>query len=341
MICTNGRNLGVHITGVQRYTSEIYTSWLDDGKPIRLVKPEHSLHGVIGHLWEQVVLPINLKQKEILWSPSNTGPLLIENQVLTIHDTVPFDHPEWLNKKFAAWYQYIQPKLSKKVSHIITISEFSKERIIHHLKVPEHKVRVVYNGVNVAADRNTIKLDQLSIPFCRYVLAVGSIEPRKNIRRLVEAWLRIKSQLDDDIGLVIVGAQGVSRVFDNVDLSSALTTSGGSIFCTGHVSDLVLHSLYKHASGFCYPSLYEGFGLPPLEAMCYGVPVLTSNCTAMRELCHSSAILIDPLSVESIAGGILELLSDSHDLRVENGLSLTSKLTWKACADKTWSAIVD
>ena len=339
MICINARNLGVHVTGVQRYTRKIYEEWMALNCESRLISPSKPVHGLVGHLWEQFCLPYQVKSADTLWSPSNTGPLVVKNQVVTIHDTVPFDHPEWLNKNFVAWYQFIQPKLVKSASKIITISEFSKARIMHHLNVPEHKIEVVYNGVDVALHQQTIPLNDLQLPFSRYLLSVGSIEPRKNISRLVQAWLKIKDHVDDDLGLIIVGAQGISRVFEAVGSLDSLSAQRERVYFTGHVTDQVLHSLYKYASGFCYPSIYEGFGLPPLEAMCYGIPVLTSNTTAMKELCSSSAILIDPLSVDNIADGLLGLLSDNNHSRIERGLALSAALTWKKCAEQTLSVI--
>ncbi|WP_338084213.1 glycosyltransferase family 1 protein [Dickeya fangzhongdai] len=332
----NTRNLLGHTTGVQRYTKKIIDYISTVGVRVASIQPDNIIYGMKGHLWEQFSLPRKIASREILWSPCNTGPLLIKKQIVTIHDTVPFDHPEWLNKKFVAWYQFMQPRLAKKVEHIITISEFSKERIMHHLRVPESKVSVIYNGVDVlqpdadgsAAEKSAPEVDG------DYLLSVGSLEPRKNIPRLIKAFLRFRQESGSDIRLVIVGKKGVSRVFGD-DGAEALVDSDAVIF-TGHVSDDALVSLYQHARGFCYPSMYEGFGLPPLEAMCYGLPVLTSNTTSMKELCEQRAILVDPLSVESIAEGIHQLVTGQGPAGMqEKGAAFARSLTWKQCASET------
>lgn len=337
----NCRNLGSHLTGVQRYTSKILTSWSRDSKKIvNQLEPYRPLHGIKGHIWEQTVLPFQVRSnRSILWSPSNTGPLIIANQVVTIHDTVPFDHPEWLNKRFVEWYHYLQPKLTKKVRKIITISEFSKERIIHHFNISPDKVEVIYNGVELPNKNEPTGELSFNIPFERYILCVGSIEPRKNISRLIKAWSNVCSSFND-IGLIVVGAKGLDRVFSGSDENQNHFNSS-KVFFTGHVTDEDLANLYTNASGFCYPSLYEGFGLPPLEAMSFNIPVLTSNTTAMKEICNGAAILVDPYSVDDISDGICKMLCGKELPSAALGLELAQSLTWDKCAEATWNAIFE
>lgn len=332
MINVNARNLGIHTTGVQRYTRQIINHW--DVLSFNKLAPVSPMHGFKGHLWEQFILPMK-NSGGILWSPSNTGPLAVKNQVVTIHDIVPFDHPEWLNKKFVEWYQFLQPKLVKRVAHIITISEFSKDRIIDVLKVPESKISVVYNGVDSVDDDNIFTKQQLNLPFRKYLLSVGSLEPRKNISRLISAWKTIQSKLSEDIGLIIVGAKGLDRVFNMEPSVTSAGSDSDRVYFTGHVSDKVLSSLYHHADAFCYPSLYEGFGLPPLEAMSHNVPVITSNTTAMAELCGGLAELICPTDVDEIANAIYIQLTRPDLLRVHNAKNAVEKLSWLNCASQT------
>ena len=334
----NCRNLLGHTTGVQRYTQRIIDELTKTGNEIIQVKPGCNISGVKGHLWEQFVLPVEynkIRKKGSLWSPSNTGPLFVKDQVITIHDTVPFDHPEWLNKKFVEWYRYIQPKLVKKVRHIITISEFSKEKIMEHLGVPENKISVIYNGVDLnEPSLVNVNHDKENHKFENYILSVGSLEPRKNLPNLIEGFNNFKKETKSDIKLVIVGKEGLGRVF-NTSHKVKKDISDDIIF-TGHVTDLELDCLYRNASAFCYPSLYEGFGLPPLEAMLYGIPILTSNNTAMKELCAGKAILIDPLSKIDIAKGINEIITQgiSHEQKHKN-IEFARSLTWAKCAKET------
>jgi len=332
----NSRNLVGHTTGVQRYTQKIIESWNDSS--IQQISPEINFaSGLKGHFWEQFILPRTCKNHKLLWCPSNTGPLSYTNQVITIHDTVSFDHPEWLNPKFVWWYKFLQPKLAKKVHHIITISEFSKNKIIEHLNIPEDKISVIYNGVDLSNNNVTAEEKNNFLNLPPYILSVGSLEPRKNLSRLIIAFVNFKKETKSDVKLVIVGKKGVSRVFSDEGISEV---NNNDIIFTGHVSDYELQYLYKNALGFCYPSLYEGFGLPPLEAMQFSVPVLTSNTTAIKELCSNRAILVEPTSVDSICEGIFNLLNNgiSQETIVKNKLYVEG-LSWKKCSDQTFNVI--
>ncbi|MEO3703105.1 glycosyltransferase family 1 protein [Acinetobacter ursingii] len=332
----NSRNLVGHTTGVQRYTKKIIENWNDQS--IQEISPDENFaSGLKGHFWEQFILPRKCKDNKILWCPSNTGPLSYTNQVVTIHDTVPFDHPEWLNPKFVWWYKFLQPKLVKKVKHIITISEFSKNKIIEHFNIPEEKISVIYNGIDIENKSSNIEEKNNFIDLPPYILSVGSLEPRKNLSRLITAFLQYKKEIKSDIKLVIVGKEGVSRVFGEAGVSEV---NHDDIIFTGHVSDYELQYLYQHSLGFCYPSLYEGFGLPPLEAMQFSVPVLTSNSTAIKELCENRAILVEPISIESISEGIFNLLNGGISQEtIDNNLKYVKELSWKKCANQTYQVL--
>ncbi|WP_151725586.1 glycosyltransferase family 4 protein, partial [Acinetobacter ursingii] len=251
--------------------------------------------------------------------------------------TVPFDHPEWLNPKFVWWYKFLQPKLVKKVKHIITISEFSKNKIIEHFNIPEEKISVIYNGIDIENKSSNIEEKNNFIDLPPYILSVGSLEPRKNLSRLITAFLQYKKEIKSDIKLVIVGKKGVSRVFGEAGVSEV---NHDDIIFTGHVSDYELQYLYQHSLGFCYPSLYEGFGLPTLEAMQFSVPVLTSNSTAIKELCENRAILVEPISIESISEGIFNLLNGGISQEtIDNNLKYVKELSWKKCANQTYQVL--
>lgn len=334
----NTRNLIGHTTGVQRYTSSILNELSKDNISYSEIQPEEKYSsGMKGHFWEQLILPLHIKKmmgqrKNILWSPSNTGPMGIEHQVVTIHDTVPFDHPEWLNSKFVSWYKFLQPILTRKVKHIITISEFSKNKIIEHLKVPEEKISVIYNGVDIIKSEWTEQTIEKYNHLDRYILSVGSLEPRKNINKLITAFCQYKNETSDNLKLVIVGKEGVGRVFRQ----SSIDKDNRDIIYTGHISDSELNYLYAKALGFCYPSMYEGFGLPPLEAMAHGIPVLTSDNSALKELCENRAILVNPYSTESIAEGIYNLINNNSDsIKCASNMEYANSLTWSKCARST------
>src|SRR5271165_1332233 len=141
--CVNLRTLGYRITGVQRYLLSLLPHM-----PSRLdaVKPSQALQGIKGHVWEQLYLPTLLKRR-LLWSPGNTGPVGVSRQVLTVHDASSLDHPEWFERKFALWYGALLPRLVRKVRAIITVSNFSRERIVQLTGVRPEAVHVISNGV--------------------------------------------------------------------------------------------------------------------------------------------------------------------------------------------------
>lgn len=338
MIVCNARNLSGDITGVQRYTSELLARF---GNRVDRIGPEKSLHGVRGHLWEQFALPKNVGGR-LLWSPSNSGPLTVEKQVITFMDVSPMDHPEWMSPQFAAWYGFIIPRLAKRVRAILTISEFSKQRITHYCPDAELKIHVVH----LAADRRFSPVDTeqverahacLAIPSPHYLVVLGSLEPRKNLHRVLHAWRNIESRIPNDIWLVLAGAQGKRLVFGDQSFENLPPR----VHLTGHVPDELLPSLYSGAIGSVYLSLYEGFGLPPLEAMACGTPVLTSNVTSLPEVVGTAAITVDPYDVEAIGDGLIRLVDDSSlrgDLKVR-GLDRAKQFSWDKTAEQTWKVL--
>ncbi len=290
--CVNLRTLGYRITGVQRYLLSLLPHMPSE---LDSVKPSQALQGIKGHLWEQFYLPTQL-QHRLLWSPGNTGPIGVSRQVVTVHDAASLDHPEWFERKFALWYAAMLPRLIRKVRAIITVSHFSKERIVRLTGAESERVHVIYNGVDQRfqpADPEIVKQVRadfdLSSP---YILFVGSLEPRKNLKMLLEAW-----QLGgfDGATLAVVGASGIS----SRNCSSTSIPKGVRLL--GPVEDDVLPALYSGAAGFVYPSIYEGFGLPPLEAMASGCPVAVSDIPAHREVCGETAMYFDPFIPEDIS----------------------------------------
>lgn len=328
--CVNLRTLGYRITGVQRYLLGLLPYM-----PAELgsVKPSHALQGMQGHLWEQLYLPTQL-QRRLLWSPGNTGPLGVSRQVLTVHDAASLDHPEWFEQKFALWYGALLPRLVRKVRAIITVSHFSRERIVRLTGVAPERVQVILNGVDrrfrpVGPEivKQVITELGLNRP---YILFVGSLEPRKNLRILLEAW-RLGGF--DGATLAVVGASG--HLFARLQFDSI----PDGVRLLGSVEDEVLPALYSGATGFVYPSLYEGFGMPPLEAMACGCPVIVSNISAHREICGGAAMYFDPFIPEDISTNLewlLRLDGASRASLVEQGLRRADLYNWPAAASETW-----
>ncbi|MEO8663630.1 MAG: glycosyltransferase family 1 protein [Bryobacteraceae bacterium] len=324
-------------TGMQRYAHEI-ASRLAPG--IREIRPDRALKGPVGHLWEQCYLP-SAVGRSLLWSPNNTGPVAVRHQVCTIHDIIPIDHPEWFNRSFSAWYKWLLPRLTRSVQHIIAISEFTRSRVIEAFGVKPENVSVVLNGIGPEfTPREEDEVERvrgiLGIPAQPYLLYVGSLEPRKNLARLLRAWDAIQEK-NPDIQLVLTGLKGGAGVFSNVQFDRIPPR----VFFTGYVADEDLPALYSGALAFIYPSLYEGFGLPPAEAMACGTPVVTSVGTSLHEVTGDAAILVDPMSVESIASAITRVIDDEtlrREMRVK-GLARVQRFTWDGAAAQTWKIL--
>jgi glycosyltransferase involved in cell wall biosynthesis len=334
LIALNARFNLHNPTGMQRYASEVSRRFESYLYPVR---PKNTLRGMSGHLWEQFYLPTAV-QGRLLWSPINTGPLAVTRHVCTIHDLIPLDRPEWFSARFASWYRWLMPKLAARLQHIIAVSRFTKQRIIELLKVPEEKITVIPNGVDQRyKPRPAEEVEQVCRGFGirpqSYVLCVGSVEPRKNLHRLLEAWRTIHTLIAPEIDLVVTGAKGSARVFRSVSLQALPPR----VHFTGYVDEGQLPALYSGALVFVYPSLYEGFGLPPLEAMVCGAPVVTSQGSSLEEVVGSAAILVDPYRTDAIAEGILEAISDSSRLESlrRRGLERVRHLTWDRTADET------
>ncbi len=344
--CINLRCLGHRVTGVQRYVLGLLP-YLEDR--LALVQPGAGSQGIRGHLWEQFVLPRQARGR-LLWSPANTGPLSVEHQVVTVHDAATLDHPEWFEGKFARWYRFMLPKLMRKARKVITVSEFSRQRLIEAGGVPAGDVVAIPNGVE---DRlRPVQGPALSEFLQRrglvrpYFLCVASLEPRKNLRRLFMAWEHCQP---DGVELVIAG--GAGRVFRD----QGFDTSARGTRLLGHVDDADLPCLYSGAQGFVFPSVYEGFGLPPLEAMACGCPVVTSHATSLPEVCgaefladqpgNSGAVFyFDPFDPQSIAASLTRLLGLSASQRqtmTENGQRRAAQFSWRRAAEMTWQMLAE
>ena len=335
-IHVNGRALGRNVTGVERYATEIVKQLNDK---IQIAQPRSVSSGIKGHVWEQVVLPTSISKGALLWAPANTGPLHVANQVLTLHDVSVLEHPEWFNPSFSAWYRFLLPRLAKRVRKIITVSEFSKVRIVEVLGVSEEKVVVIPNGVDheLFYPRDVSEIREVKTKYGikkDYAITVGSLQPRKNFSRLFAAWQQVSPKFPH-IELLVVGVEAAvyrSRGYVNVP---------PNVRFLGRVPDSDLAMLYSGAFACVQPSLYEGFNLPVLEAMACGIPVLAANTTATTEIIGDAGLLCDPLSVEGMREAISLVLND-HELRTnlrEKGLMQASQYCWEESASTTWGIL--
>jgi glycosyltransferase involved in cell wall biosynthesis len=250
---------------------------------------------------------------DVLHCPTYRGPLRSARPlVVTVHDLAVFRHPETFNRWTRTYSPRVVPRVLSAASRVIAVSEFTRRELVELLDVPNEKVRVVPNAVEYEFTREGPAAEG------EYVLAVGTLEPRKNLPRLVEAARR------NDVELRVVGARGWGRV----------EVEGNGVRWLGEVSDTELARLYRGALCVAYPSLYEGFGIPVLEAMACGVPVVTTRGTAMEEVADGAAVLVDANDAAEIAAGIERAAADREQL-VARGLERARAFSWDAVAAAT------
>jgi len=344
MVVVNSRFLTQKITGAQRFAMEMSKHIRQLLQTVRFIAPHDILHKDLtvelnvkivgrnrGHLWEQFDLPYFLykNNKPLLVNFCNTAPLAYTNQIVTILDLSFLINPGWFSKRFFLFYKFLTPLIAKRSKKVITISEFSKQQIVKILKVPEEKIEIVYCGISEEIKGFSKK--EFYNEYGEYILTVSSLEPRKNFRNLILAFNRLKFR--SNVKLIIVGSE--NRIFADLTLRN-LIQGDDRIIMTGYVSDKDLSGLYRHAMLLVYPSLYEGFGLPPLEAMACGCPVVVSSAASLPEVCGDAAFYVDPYDVDDIAKGIYKVLTDEklqRELR-QKGLERVKLFSWRDSAEK-------
>jgi glycosyltransferase involved in cell wall biosynthesis len=250
---------------------------------------------------------------DLLHCPTYRGPLRSSRPlVVTVHDLAVFRHPEAFNRWTRSYSPRIVPRVLAAARRIIAVSDFTRRELVELLRVPDERIRVVPNGVDAEFT------NEGSAAQGEYVLTVGTLEPRKNLARLVEAARR------NDVELRVVGARGWGGV----------EVGGNGVRWLGEVSDAELARLYRGALCVAYPSLYEGFGIPVLEAMACGTPVVTSRGTAMEEVADGAAVLVDASDPAELAAG-LERAAAERDRLVPRGLERARDFRWDKVADAT------
>jgi glycosyltransferase involved in cell wall biosynthesis len=346
----NARFLTQPLTGVQRYGREVLRQWDELGIPDREVvcalppgAEELPVYGQLrlercgrlrGNLWEQVDLP-RFGRGRLLFAPANIGPFVYRPQVVTIHDLSVFDIPQAYTWSFRLKYQLTFMRLSHSALRVMTMAQFSKAKLVQRFGLAPEKIEVIPLGcehiLRCAPDEGVFARCQIPLdkPF---VLAVGSNSPHKNIGALIEA---VRPLGEKDFNLVIAGG-----TFGTVFKAQALELPK-NVLRIGYVSDGELRALYQRAALFVFPSLYKGFGIPPLEAMICGCPVACAQAASMPEVCGPAAVYFDPRSAPDIAEKVSELLRSPARLDAlrQLGLGRAAGFTWEATARKAWQVL--
>ncbi len=269
---------------------------------------------------------------DLYWQPNfipNNG-IKAKRIVTSVHDFSFILHRDFHPKERIEYFDTYFYKNIVRSDMIITGSEYSKQEILQRLDFKEDKVKVIYHGI----DHNLFKIYknprvEFEIP-SKFILSVGSIEPRKNLLGLLKAYDILDEDLKKEYKLVLVGFKG----WENKEIMNIVNDNKENIHYLGFVNDEELAKVYNLASLFVFPSFYEGFGLPPLEAMACGTPVVSSNLTSIPEVCVDAAMYCDPYDMEDIKNKIELVLSDENlqNGMIQKGIKRAKHFTWEKSA---------
>lgn len=287
---------------------------------------------------EQIELPRRTSlDTRLFWAPHYNIPLMHRGRLLvTIHDVLHLARPQYvsgLHRRFYARAMFRAVK-SKAVS-IICVSHFTADELVRLTGVHRDSIAVIHEGV----DASWFEIEPDERPHARpFFLAVGNVKPHKNLSGLVDAFALLRDELPHD--LVIVGKRE-GFITGDIRVAQRAAALGDRIRFTGYLDDRTLRQYFAHADALLFPSFYEGFGLPPLEAMACGCPVIVSRTASLPEVCGDAALYCDPGNPADIAEKI-RLLMSSAALQMEmkeRGIERARLFTWEACADETWTVI--
>ncbi len=312
-----------------------------------VVIPPPARHPLLWYLWFEWALPYVLRkhQPDVLLSPD--GYLSLSSSIptlLVLHD-LAFEHfPEYVPGLVGKYYKHYTPKFARHARRIATVSEYTKQDVVQLYGIQPDKVDVVYNGVKdvykpLATEAQQAIRDQYTQgqPFFIYV---GSIHPRKNVARLFQAFEQYKQQTGSTDKLVLVGAKGW-QYGDVMAIYETMQHKADVVFM-GHLEAEQVAALMASARALTYVSVFEGFGIPIVEAFASNTPVITSNVSSMPEVAGDAALLVDPLSVESIAAAMCQLYQQPQTAEALNARASIQlqKFSWDLTAQKLWDSLM-
>ena len=343
-IIIDARCLSQPLTGVGYSVSQILKQFIEHHN-----EHEYTLYGStlpypfrrLSKYYFKMALSLANKKADLFWGTGFRGIFSKRfKTVISIYDMAHIYYPDFAEAEF---YKFLSRKLkshAQKAEMILTISDSTRRDVVNYLDIPEDKVRVTYLGVDPqyrpVGDSSVVQAirEKYGLPE-RYILFVGTLQPRKNVEGLLGAFRMLEDEYKVPHKLVLVGCKGwkYDGIFSRIERDGL----SDKVVFPGYVDYQDLPVLYSAADLFVLPSYYEGFGLPILEAMACGTPVVTSNVSSMPEVAGDAAVLVDPKRTEDIAGGIYRVLNDpalAGTLR-ERGMIRAKEFTWEKCADET------
>jgi glycosyltransferase involved in cell wall biosynthesis len=299
--------------------------------PVQLLGRDQPFHAPIYSVQEQWqwLQTIQKQRPAGIWVPHFNIPLFYSGPlVATVHDVFHLAMPEFVGRK-RFYADVMFAALARRAQAVFTVSHFSKTELLRYTRIPAERITVTPLGV--APWQPTGQPRPQTKP---YILYIGNVKPHKNLGLLVSAFQRMANRIPHD--LIIVGQTDGFRTADTT-LTARLKRLEGRIHLTGRVSDLKRRQYLEHADAFIFPSRYEGFGLPPLEAMAAGVPVIVSTAGSLPEVCGDAALYTDPNDPEELAERLWHILSDSplRATLIQRGLTRCRRFSWDTCAETT------
>lgn len=350
-IVINGRFMGRPITGVERYAREIVRSIdenydemqvnLAGGAQVELAVPRGTrvdeayrkvriveVGKLSGHLWEQYELARYSRGARLL-SLANSGPVAHAQHVVVIHDAAVFRHPEAYSWQYRTLHRTLG-RLLAKTAKLATVSQFSRNELSSILGLSKSMITVAHNGVDHV--QRISRAPATPISMRPYILCVGSSNPTKNTQTLLDAWSMLPHGEHD---LVLVGG-GNGAVFN-----APGKVPSEKVRMTGRISDDALVQLYKGASAFVFPSIYEGFGIPPLEALAVGCPVLAADIAPLREILSDAVLYFPPKDSTALSDMLAETLRGTlHFPPRERAANVVKRFSWSRSAKTLLEALM-
>ncbi|EMH4030279.1 Partial mannosyltransferase B [Klebsiella oxytoca] len=346
MIYVNSRFFSQDITGVQRFGIELSGKLHEQRDDIVFLAPKNIRFNDItrrlnvevigsrtGHTWEQLDLPAYLRAKgsPLLVNLCNTAPIFYRNKIITLHDAAYKRFPASYSFKFRQAYNILIPRLVVTSRAVLTVSQFAKSELEHFFNLHRVQCHVVYNAASdIFHYENGEERREQCYP--EYFLAVASQQYHKNFEGLIEAFTSLPEDMQTKVKLKIVGSRHKNYQGANSILSSVATAK--NVEFLGRVDDDALSALYRGAAAFVFPSFYEGFGIPPIEAQASGCPVIASSAGAMPEVLQDSVIYFDPYDRNSLVDALRFVIENpfARENYVAAGYKNIARFSWEKSA---------